>query len=99
MFIKKRGKQMFKNKRLVNVTFDNSKNGDKEYLFACYDDVELGDKVVVSTAFGLTIGTVKSFTTEVPSYLDEDKLREVVCKVDMSNFMARREARAREQVN
>ena len=90
---------MFENKRLVNVTFDNSKNGDKEYLFACYDDVELGDKVVVSTAFGLGIGTVKSFTTEVPNYLDEDKLREVVCKIDLTNFMARREARAREQVN
>lgn len=97
---------MFENKRLVNVTFDNSKSGDKryktpnrEYLFACYDDVELGDKVVVSTSFGLSIGTVKSFTTEVPNYLDEDKLREVVCKVDMTNFMARREARAKEQVN
>lgn len=90
---------MFENKRLVNVTFDNSKNGDKEYLFACYDDVELGDKVVVSTAFGLGIVTIRSFETEVPSYLDEDKLREVVCKVDLTNFMARREARAREQVN
>lgn len=90
---------MFENKRLVNVTLKNSKYGEKEYLFACYDDVEVGDKVVVSTAFGLTIGTVKSFTTEVPSYLDEDKLREVVCKVDLTNFIARREARAKEQVN
>lgn len=90
---------MFKNKRLVNVTFDNSKNGDKEYLFACYDDVELGDKVVVSTAFGLAIGTIRSFEPEVPSYLDEDKVREVVCKIDLANFMARREVRAREQVN
>lgn len=85
-------------KRLVNVKFDNSKN-NREYIFACYDDVELGDKVVVSTAFGLAIGTVRSFTTEVPSWLDEDKLREVVCKVDLTNFMARREARAKEQVN
>ena len=90
---------MFKNKRLVNVTLKNSKCGEKDCLFACYDDVEIGDKVVVSTAFGLGIGTVKSFTTEVPSYLDEDKLREVVCKVDMTNFMARRETRAKEQVN
>jgi hypothetical protein len=89
---------MFENKRLVNVIFKGSK-GDKEYLFACYDDIEVGDKVVVSTAFGLGIGTVKSFTTEVPNYLDEDKLREVVCKIDLTNFMARREARAREQVN
>lgn len=75
---------MFENKRLVNVTFDNSKNGDK---------------VVVSTAFGLGIGTIRSFESEVPSWLDEDKLREVVCKIDMTNFMARREARAKEQVN
>ena len=90
---------MFENKRLVNVTLKNSKYGEKEYLFACYDDVEVGDKVVVSTAFGLTIGTIRSFETEVPSWLDEDKLREVVCKIDLTNFMARREARAREQVN
>ena len=90
---------MFKNKELVNVTFDNSKSGDKEYLFACYDDVELGDKVVVSTAFGLAIGTIRSFEPEVPSWLDEDKLREVVCKIDLTNFMARREARAKEQVD
>lgn len=82
-------------KRLVNVKFDNSKN-NREYIFACYDDVELGDKVVVSTAFGLAIGTVISFKTEVPSWLDEDKLREVVCKVDLTNFMARREAKAKE---
>ena len=82
-------------KRLVNVKFDNSKN-NREYIFACYDDVELGDKVVVSTAFGLAIGTVRSFKTEVPSWLDEDKLREVVCKVDLTNFMARREAKAKE---
>lgn len=90
---------MFENKRLVNVSFENSKSIDTVYLFACYDDVELGDKVVVSTAFGLAIGTIRSFETEVPSWLDEDKLREVVCKVDMTNFMARRKARAKEQVN
>lgn len=90
---------MFENKRLVNVTFDNSKSGDKEYLFACYDDVELGDKVVVSTAFGLAIATIRSLEAEMPGWLDEDKIREVVCKVDLTNFMARREARAKEQVN
>lgn len=90
---------MFENKRLVNVTFDNSKSGDKEYLFACYDDVELGDKVVVSTSFGLAIATIRTLNASIPTWLDEDKLREVVCKIDLTNFMARREARAKEQVN
>lgn len=82
-------------KRLVNVKFDNSKN-NREYIFACYDDVEIGDKVVASTSFGLSIATITSFPDHCPEWLDENNLREIVCKVDLTNFMARREAKARE---
>lgn len=90
-------------KKYVAVVFNVSTNGafdntDKEYLFACYEkDVAVGDIVVVDTRYGFQLVTVTKVLNDTPEqvvrFTKEMKknLKEVVCKVNMEEFTARKE--------
>ena len=89
-------------KKYVAVIFNVSTNGafdntDKEYLFACYEkDVAVGDIVVVDTRYGFQLVTVTKVLNDTPEqvvrFTKEMKknLKEVVCKVNMEEFTARK---------
>lgn len=74
-------------KKIIGVKFVEN---DVEYCFACYDEVTVGDFVVVDTRYGFKVVEVTS--DPYTGYFDEKKhvLKEVVCKVDFSNFNERR---------
>lgn len=77
--------------QIITVCFDKSPYESKGYFFNCFDDVGIGDKVVVMNSFGLAIGTVQSFETEVPSAISKKypELAEVVCRIDMTAYNTR----------
>lgn len=74
-------------RKIIGVKFVDN---DLEYCFACYDEVTVGDFVVVDTRYGCKVVEV----TSVPykGHFDDKKyeLKEVICKVDFSNFNERR---------
>lgn len=76
-------------KRLIGVKFDNTPIA-KEYVFASFIDVHIGDAVVVDTQNGFTIGTVSGLDKTLPKGV-ASVLREVVDIIDFSAFYARKE--------
>lgn len=74
------------NNRLIGVKFGNQ-GFETEYVFDCYDDVKLGDKVVVDTCNGFAIATVTNLEAFLPS---GNALREVVCIVNTKAFEERK---------
>ncbi len=93
--------------KIVSVTFASRYNRpsstSKQYFFRCYDDVAIGDLVVVDASCGYSVATVEAFIDEIPEdvaviYPTPDDLSEVVCKVDVAAYEARkdREKRKRE---
>lgn len=83
-------------KLLVNVKFSNRFNEfsgsgtGKEYIFVSHDEVEVDDHVVVDTQYGLALGTVSSIAERLPRGMNIGNLKEVVVKVDLSAFNARK---------
>lgn len=61
----------------------------KEYIFAAYEDLSEGDVVVVDTVNGFQLATVTSIADRLPDNIPVGKLKEVVCKVDMSAYLER----------
>ena len=71
----------------VGIKFLEGTNTEREYIYACYDEVEQGDYVVVKSGhhgWGLAIIS-QVFENEVPVECN----REVICKFDPSEHFAR----------
>lgn len=71
----------------VGIKFLEGSNTEREYIYACYDEVEQGDYVVVKSGhhgWGLAIIS-QVFENEVPIECN----REVICKFDPSAHFAR----------
>lgn len=68
----------------------------KKYAFAAFpeDDIREGDRVLVDTAHGQTIAKVDSMMAQM-DYNGVDVTKEVICKLDYSNFEKRKESRKR----
>ncbi len=83
--------------KLVLVTFQSRDSygvkNEKEYTFRTYDEVEIGDKVVVNTRHGLAVATIQGFPEESVAVARSkfQSLAEVVCRVDMTAFNERKE--------
>lgn len=77
--------------RIALVKFLEGSNTDRKYAYACYDkDIAEGDVCVVKTAnHGFGIAKISEFVLTWP----EDITREIVAKVDFSNYNARVAAR------
>lgn len=84
--------------QIVSVSFNDGYSRSKEYYFRCYEKVEVGEKVVVSTKNGLSVATIVDILEKMPSNMNIKSVNaEVVCKVDMSAFNARKELADRAQ--
>jgi preprotein translocase subunit YajC len=71
----------------VGIKFLEGSNTEREYIYACYDEVQEGDYVVVKSGhhgWGLAIIS-QVFENEVPVECN----REVICKFDPSAHFAR----------
>ena len=71
----------------VGIKFLEGTNTEREYIYACYDEVEQGDYVVVKSGhhgWGLAIIS-QIFENEVPVECG----REVICKFDPSEHFVR----------
>jgi hypothetical protein len=65
------------------------KDNPKQYVFKCYDAVQLGDLVVVDTALGFNVVTVTEIEPK-DIVLPTGQLREVVQVVDMTPYNIRK---------
>lgn len=87
-------------KKYVNVVFNVNTNGafantGKEYVFACYDEsIAKDDMVVVDTRYGFQLATVTSFPEKIPESVIKG-LKEVACRVDLTDFNSRKECAAK----
>ena len=72
----------------IGVKFDNN---DKEYSFLCYDEVGVGDLVVVDTQYGFKVVTVTSINPDIKIKAPMGDIKDVVCKVDTKAFYERKE--------
>lgn len=81
------------NYKVAMVKFLEGVNTTKDYAFALFDDtIKKDDYVLVDTTRGFSVGKV----SEVKSQVDYDGVtvtKEVVCKVDFSDFEKRKENR------
>lgn len=77
-----------------NVTKCAYEYNNKKYLFISHIKVKPSDIVCVSTKYGLTLGTVKDVTTEVPN-TDISKLEEVICVIDTTEYDQRKAKKER----
>lgn len=77
-----------------NVTKCAYEYNNKKYLFISHIKVKPSDIVCVSTKYGLTLGTVKDITTEVPE-TDISKLEEVICVIDTTEYDQRKAKKGR----
>ena len=78
--------------QIVSVSFNDGYSRPKEYYFRCYENVEVGDKVVVSTKNVLSVATIVDILEKMPTGMNIKAVyAEVVCKVDMSAFNERKE--------
>ena len=76
--------------KTIGVTFSDNLN---TYAYLCYDDVKVGDMVVVDTKFGFKLATV-SFANYTGVF---KATKEVVDVVDFEAFNARKEKAERIQ--
>lgn len=61
----------------------------KKYVFVAYEDMTEGDVVVVDTANGFQLATVVGLAETLPDSIPVGRLKDVVCKVDMSAYLER----------
>ena len=85
------------NFKVAKVKFLSGSNTSSEYEYAMFDDYQIGDTVVVSSAnHGLGLA-------KITAIIDKDKAqtkkfeREIVCKVDMEPWETRKKNRAKMQ--
>lgn len=76
---------------LVGAKF---KSNDIEYIFKCFDEIKIGDLVVVDTKLGFNVATITSIEPD-HNKIPLGELREVVQVVDISNFTERQEREKR----
>lgn len=72
---------------IIGVKF---KNNPKQYAFNCYEELQVGDLVVVDTQYGFSIGEVSELNITISNNLPLGELREVVNKVDTTAFFERK---------
>ena len=84
-------------KSYVNVRFfenyDRTKLAEKEYFSLTYDQVAVGDLVVVDTKFGFALATVSSFLAikpDHPDHLSNKNLKEVIAMSSRTTLSSRR---------
>lgn len=81
--------------KVANVKFLNGTNTCTEYEYAMFDDYEVGDTVVVASAnHGLGIAKISAIITKDQSATKNFE-REIVTKVDMETYEARKKNRNR----
>lgn len=82
---------MCENYSVVAVQFLDGSNTDKKYMYALYDDTIVeGDLVVVKTGHhGLAVAKVVAFEGNKPGTVCCG--REIICKVDMTAYEARKQ--------
>ena len=86
-------KMMSGNYNVVNVQFLQGTNTNKCYAFACFDkDIYPDDLVLCDTAHGYGVGRVMSIHPK-SEYEGCVVTKEVICKVDFSEFEKRKELR------
>lgn len=73
--------------QFVSITFDNNEYG-KEYMFRNdIPDLTIGDKVVLDTQRGFSVGTVMGFEEHEPDHIKVGKF--VVQKIDTHSHSER----------
>lgn len=85
------------NYNVAMVNFVQGVNTTKKYAFALFDELVVGDFVLVDTSNGYSVATISEIFTKV----DYEELgsplptREVICKIDFTAFDERKERRAK----
>lgn len=82
------------NENVIGVKF---KDNETEYVFNYFGDMGdlcIGDYVVVDTRYGFKVATVTSYRYD-GDYDISHELKEVVCKVDTTDFYNRKERQKR----
>lgn len=74
-------------KNIIGVKFEDD---GLEYAFGCFDEVGVGDLVIVDTRYGFKLAKVTSADYSGNYDISHD-LKEVVCKVDVTKFNERKE--------
>lgn len=82
-------------KKLVQVTFTvntstTSYGSPKKYTFVTHQMLEANDMVVVDTVNGYALAEVVGMLAQLTRSTKVESLKEVVCKVDMAAFNARK---------
>jgi hypothetical protein len=86
---------MLGNFKVAGVKFLIGCNTNKEYDFALYDEnIFIGDIVVCDTINGLTLGKITSISNK-DDKPNNKASKEIVCKVDMTDFNNRKEKKIR----
>ena len=85
------------NYKVAMVKFVQGTNTVKGYAFALFDEtIEVNDLVLCDTANGYSVAKVTDIIVKedyTPSYDAEKVRKEIICKVDFTDFEARKEAR------
>lgn len=82
------------NYRIAEIQHYNGINA-KRYNFALFDnDVQIGDYVLLANQNGMSVGQVMKITDKL-HYYGAPVTSEVVCKVDMTKYFARRNSKSR----
>lgn len=66
-----------KDMRIYEVTFKNETS--RYYWFE--EDCQMGDMVVADTSHGPLLGRITDIVSELPDYLDAEKMRFILCRV------------------
>lgn len=83
------------NYRVAMVKFVQGTNTVKGYAFALYDnDITVGDLVLCDTSNGYNVAKVEEILSK-SDYEGTTVTKEVICKVDFTNFENRKENRAK----
>ena len=83
------------NYNVVMVNFVNGTNCATKYSFACFDhDIDIGDHVLCDTSRGYHVAKVVDIVPQ-NEYNGVSVTKEVVCKVDFTEFNKREEMRKR----
>lgn len=82
---------------VVMVKFLQGTNTIKEYAFALFDtSVLIGDCVLCDTANGYNVAKVVNIISK-EEYVGEKVTKEIICKVDFSEFEKRKELRKKKE--
>lgn len=85
------------NYKVAMVKFISGNNTNKEYAFAMFDEnINLNDFVLCDTAYGYNVARVSSIIQK-DHYDGSPVTKEIVCKVDFTDFNNRKEARKQKE--